>query len=263
MPKNNINLTSSEIASLWTAYMNDSMAKCILSYMLNHIQDEEIYPVIEQALAISIMHLEKLIFIFEQEDFAIPNGFTENDVNINAPSLYTDTFCLTYINHMAKAGLLAYSGFLSMSARDDMIKYFTTALAETSNLYNISTKVALIKGTFTKSPYVPVPKKQDYIDDKSYLSGFSLFSKQRPINSIEISNLFINIQTNLIGFKLALSFAQTSQIKEVQQYMLRGKEISQKHIKIFSSTLLDNNIQSPITSDACITNLLIHHFQTN
>lgn len=36
--------------------------------------------------------------------------------------------------------------------------------------------------------------------------------------------------------------------------MLQGKAISVKHIKIFTDALLDNNTQSPVSSDVSITN---------
>ncbi|MCT8136722.1 DUF3231 family protein [Anaerobacillus sp. CMMVII] len=260
MPKENISLTSSEIGSLWTSYMNDSMSKCVLSFMIKHVHDEDIYPVIEQALTLTKAHLEKLTLLFQAENYAIPTGFTESDLNPNAPSLYTDTFCLTYINHMAKVGMLGNSGFLSMSAREDLIDFYTSALVETTKLYNQGTKIALEKGVYVRSPYIPVPQKIDFIDKKNYFSGFSFLNKQRPLNSIEISHLFMNIQTNLIGMKLALSFAQTSPLKAVQEFMIRGSEISQKHVKVFSGTLLDNHIPSPISSDVCITDSTIPPF---
>ncbi|MBE2979041.1 DUF3231 family protein, partial [Priestia megaterium] len=111
MTKHQTQLTSSEIASIWTGYMNDSMSKCILSYFLKQIEDEDIRPVIQFAYDISFTHLEKLTNIFQQEKLPIPTAFTMgHDVNLNAPRLFTDSFMLTYINHMAKAGMLAYSG---------------------------------------------------------------------------------------------------------------------------------------------------------
>ena len=56
----------------------------------------------------------------------------------------------------------------------------------------------------------------------------------------------MNIQTNIIGSKLALSFAQTSQREKIQKWMLRGAEISEKHVQIFRKALLDNHIQPPV-----------------
>lgn len=261
MTKHQTQLTSSEIASIWTGYMNDSMSKCILSYFLKQIEDEDIRPVIQFAYDISFKHLEKLANIFKQEKLPIPTAFTMgHDVNLNAPRLFTDSFMLTYINHMAKAGMLAYSGFVSMSAREDIRTYFITGLQEVSALFNQSSIVALSKGVFIRSPYISYPTTTDYVDSKQYLSGFSFFSKQRPLNSMEISHLFMNIQTNLIGAKLSLAFGQTSPRKDVQDWMIRGSKIAEKHIQIFTKALLNNDIQSPISSDIAISDSTIPAF---
>lgn len=80
-----VHLTSAEIASLWTAYMNDSMSKCILGHMLKHIEDDDIKPAIRRAYDIASEHLKHLVEIFNEENYAIPNGFTSQDVNEEAP----------------------------------------------------------------------------------------------------------------------------------------------------------------------------------
>ena len=249
MDEKKINLTSSEIASLWTGYMNDSMSKCVLGFMLKYIEDPDIKPVIQYTYDLSSEHVEQLLVIFEQENYAIPTGFTEQDVNMNAPWLFSDVFCLTYVNHMAKVGMLSYSGFVSMSYREDIRNYFTKALNETATLYNQSLEIALAKGVNARHPYIEVPKVSDYVDSKKYYSGLNPLSEKRPLNAVEISHLYMNVMTNSIGVKLCLGFAQTSPTKEVQDFMIRGKDISEKHIKIFTTTLIDDNIQTPQVPD--------------
>ncbi len=254
MTENHIQLTSAEIASIWTGYINDSMSKCVLGYFLKTVEDEEIKAVIQYAYDLSSTHIEKLTTIFQEEQIPTPTGFTyDDDVNMNAPRLYTDPFMLIYINHMAKIGLLGYSGFVSMSARDDMRAYYREGLIETSELFERSSKVLLSKGLFVRAPYIAYPTTTDYVDSKKYLSGISLFSKQRPLNAVEISHLFMNIQTNVIGCKLAISFAQTSTRENLQKWMLRGRDISKKHIQVFTKALLNNDIQPPVSSDIAIT----------
>ncbi len=255
MTTNRMNLTSSELACIWTGYMNNSMAKCMLGYFLKDVRDEEMKAVFQFAYDIANSHTKQLTQLFNKEQLPLPVGFTiENDVNMNAPPLYTDMFILTYINHMAKVGLLAYSGFSAMSTRKDIRDHFIIGLQEISDLFDKSTEVALSKGLYVRAPYIPYPTRIDFVDSKSYLSGFSLFNKKRPLNSVEISHLFMNIQTNIIGNKLAQSFAQTSPREDVQKWMFRGADISKKHVKIFTSTLLNNNIQPPISPDLSITN---------
>ncbi|WP_188456904.1 DUF3231 family protein [Virgibacillus oceani] len=253
MTHDSTHLTSSEIASLWTAYMNDSMSRLVLNFMLKYMEDPEIKSVVQTAYDISVTHLEELEHIFDKESFAIPNGFSDRDVNMDAPWLFSDIFCLTYVNQMAKVGMLGYSGFLAMCAREDIRKYFTQGLSLTAELYNQSADTALAKGIFSRHPYIEVPKETDYVNDKSYFNGLNPFSEKRPLNTVEISHLYMNILTNSMGIKLCLAFAQTSPAKEIQEYMLRGKEISQKHIKIFSQTLLDNDIQTPRLPDISVS----------
>ncbi|KRG15235.1 hypothetical protein ACA30_08775 [Virgibacillus soli] len=255
-----IHLTSGEIASLWTGYMNDSMSKCILSFMLKYIEDPDIKPVVQYAYDISSNHLEQLVTIFENEQYAIPNGFSEQDVNTSAPWLFTDLFCLTYVNHMAKVGMLAYSGFVSMSYREDICHYFSQGLSEINHLYTESLKIALSKGVSARHPYIEVPKETDYVDSKRYLSGLNPFSGKRSLNSVEISHLYMNILTNSMGIKLCLAFAQTSPSKDVQDFMLRGKEISQKHIKIFVDTLLEDNIEAPRVPEVSVSDSITSTF---
>lgn len=81
----NIRLTSGEIASLWTNYMNDSMSKLILNFMIKDIKDKEILPIVQYARDMSNAHLNDFTKIFEVEEFAIPKAFGEDDVNMEAP----------------------------------------------------------------------------------------------------------------------------------------------------------------------------------
>lgn len=249
MNEKKVRLTSSEIGALWTGYMNDSMSKVVLGFMLKHIDDPDIKPVVQHAYDLSSTHLEKLESIFESEQYAIPNGFTEQDVNMNAPWLFTDVFCLTYINHVARVGMAGYSGFVAISYRKDIREYFLQGLNEVGNLYDQSTTIALLKGVNARHPYIEVPKETDYVDTKKYLSGLNPFNNTRPLNAVEISHLYLNVMTNAIGVKLCIAFAQTSPLKEVQDFMLRSKEVSQKHIKLFTDSLLKDDIETPHLPD--------------
>ncbi|CDO04639.1 hypothetical protein BN988_03204 [Oceanobacillus picturae] len=248
-----IHLDSGEIASLWTAYVNDSMSVRILQFMIQHTQDPDISPAIQHALDISEGHLKQLTAIFEAEEYAIPNGFTSKDVHLDAPWLFSDTFCLTYVSHMAKVGMLSYSGLLSMSTKPSIRDYFTTCLNQTASLYNQTVEIATHKGVNPRIPYIEIPKKADYINSKEYYSGLNPFSDKRPLNAIEISHLYMNALSNYVGMKLCLAFAQTSPNKKVQDFLLRSKEISKKHSKIFNSLLSDNNIATPQLPDVAVS----------
>lgn len=60
---------------------------------------------------------------------------------------------------------------------------------------------------------------------QQFLSGF--LGRKRALTSIEITQLFLNVQTNSIGKAQITGFAQISQNEEVKQYLARGKQIAQ------------------------------------
>ena len=253
MDEKNIHLTAAEIASVWTGYMNHTLAKSILSFMLKHIDDPEIKPVVQHAFDNFTNQIDQLHQIFEEENFAVPNGFTEKDVNMNAPWLFTDVFCLTYVTHMARIGMITYGGFVTMSTKKKIRDYSIQALQDMAALYDHAVEIALEKGINARHPYIESPKQIDYVDSKKYFSGLNPFSDKRPLNAVEISHLYMNIQTNEMGVRLCLAFAQTSPSKVVQVFMIRCKNISQKHIKIFVDSLMANDIGAPQVPDTAVS----------
>ncbi|WP_368901692.1 DUF3231 family protein [Oceanobacillus oncorhynchi] len=268
MNKKNIHLTAAEIASVWTGYLNDTLAKYILSFMLKHMDDPEIKPVVQHAFDNFTNQIELLEQIFEEENFATPNGFTEKDVNMSAPWLFTDVFCLTYVTHMARIGMITYSGFVAMSTKKEIRDYSIQAIQDMTSLYDHAVKIALEKGINSRPPYIEIPKETNYVNSKKYLSGLNPFSEKRPLNAVEISQLYMNIQTNEMGIKLCLAFAQTSPSKVVQDFMIRGRNISQKHIKMFVDNLMKDDLGAPQLPDVAVSDsttqtfsdkLMMHH----
>ncbi len=81
-------LTSAEMGKHWATYMGNSMAKCILSYFLQNVEDNDIKTLLENALKLSEDFLKITTEIFNKENFPIPKGFSQEDVNLGAPRLF-------------------------------------------------------------------------------------------------------------------------------------------------------------------------------
>jgi hypothetical protein len=90
--QHNTRLTSPEVASLWTQYIDDSMNICIKKHVLERVEDAEIRSVYEFAIGLSQKHIEKIKELLGQEKYPIPIGFTHEDVYSNAPRLFSDSF---------------------------------------------------------------------------------------------------------------------------------------------------------------------------
>jgi hypothetical protein len=244
-------ITSAELAQLWAQYMNDSGSVCVLTFFLEKAEDPEIKSVIESALQLSKTHIEKLTVFFNQEDYAVPYGFkVEEDVDLSAPKLYTDSYVLQFIHQMAKIGLTNYSASVASAVRADITDYYMECLSETMQLYKKSKDLLLAKGLYVRSPSIP-NEKVEFVNKQAFL--FDVIGEKRPLIVAEVGNLFANIQRNILGVATLIGFSQVAKDKEVTQFLLRGIDIGKKHIKIFGAKLEECNLPVPASLSAEVT----------
>ncbi|WP_349305541.1 DUF3231 family protein [Bacillus sp. FJAT-49736] len=257
--ENQIRLTAGEIAQLWVQYLNDSASICVLTYFLEKAEDNEIKPIIVYALELSKSHIKIITAILTEEKNVIPHGFTmEEDVDITAPRLYSDGFVLNFIHHMSKIGLILYSAAVAASVRNDIKTYYMNCLTETMELYKRSTELLLSKGLFIRSLNLPNLEKNEFVKKQWFM--LDVIGEKRPLVASEVDNLFTNLQRNAIGVSTLTGFCQVAQDKDVKQFLLKGIEIGNKHIRLFRGKLEECKLPTPMGWDAEITNSTTHTF---
>ncbi|PKR84143.1 DUF3231 family protein [Heyndrickxia camelliae] len=228
-------LTSAEIGGLWSTYMNSSMEWCLITYFLHHIKDSEIKAILEQALGYSNKRLNSLKELFSSENIPIPEGFTEKDLNLKAPPLFYDPFALTFVYSLSKMDLILYSFITTNICRLDLQEFFTITVKENTELYKSSTTLLLSKGLYDRPPKIPYPSEVEYVKKESYINGF--IGKKRPLNVVEITEIFSNIERNYFAILLCTGLLQVIKDPEIKEYLKNGKEISEKQINLFNDML--------------------------
>ncbi|MBM6619630.1 DUF3231 family protein [Bacillus suaedaesalsae] len=230
-----VKLTANEKAYLWTNYMVDSMAVCCLSYYIEKCEDSEIHDILSFALDLSKKHTQFVKETFTKEKYPVPIGFTEADVNLQAPKLFSDEFVLLYLHNLANEGLMYYSKALSMTAREDVHDFYVKCISSSTEL-NTRTKMLLLsKGLYIRPPYIPDSNHPEMIEELGFMKGF--LGKQRPLISMEIANLYFNLITLEVVKTLMIGFAQVASNKDVKDFITRGKDLCNKTIEQFSSIL--------------------------
>lgn len=244
--EHNVELTASEISNLWTSYQNDTMAMCGIRHFLQNIESDDIRSVLEYAFEISHQHVQYATQVFEKENYPVPHGFTKEDLNLDAPRLFSDKLYLIYILNMGKFGLTSYSLALSLSSRTDMIEFYSQCLDETKILHNRAKELAKEKGIYTRAPQIPRSKQIDFVSKDTFLTGY--FGERRPLLGVEIGNLVYNAKRNAVGQALITGFSQVVKDKQVRKYFEQGREIAGKHFEIFSSILHENYLSQGTTN---------------
>ncbi len=246
---NKESLTANELGLLWTQYIQNSMVVQLLRYFMKTAQDEDVKSIIDEASVISTESVTVCKRLLQEDGAPVPNGFNDEDVDLSAPSLFTDAFILTCIEHIGKVGLTTHGLSLGFSIREDIRKFMGKTLNDTIELFNHCVNTSKAKGYFVSSPQVNIEDETEYVESHKYFSPFH----KRSLNTVEITHLFENTKTNLIGEVLCKAFAQTTTSKEIKSYMEKGKQISKKHRKIFANTLEESDINPALPPSGMIT----------
>ncbi|NPV89785.1 MAG: DUF3231 family protein [Firmicutes bacterium] len=251
-------LTSAELGDLWTSYMFDSLLVCTLKSFLQHVEDPDISPLLKYTLKQSQKHVKWITDTFNQEQLPIPVGFTDKDVNLNAPRLYSDIFYPFYLEYLAKFGMTAYSLSLPLMARSDVREFTSNSIATSTEISNRVVEVLINKGLYVRPPYISVPKKVDFVNKKGFLGSW--LGKQRPLLATEILNIFGNLRSNVVMHTFCLGLAQVAELKDVRKHLLKGKELATNHIEILSGIMRDEDIPASTNWDAGITDSVVAPF---
>lgn len=249
--EHNAKLVSSEIAAMWGAYMQNSMANCIVRHFAEVNEDTDSTDIIQTAMKNCNFVMNEVKKIFELDNHALPIGFNDDDVNLNAGRLYSDLFTIRYIKYMSAAGTAAAAALLEVLARKDVRALFSKISQMFMQLYNDACELLLKKGAFIRSPTIPPMEKAEYIQDDSFLSG--LLGRHRPLTAVELAHISKNTETNSIGRTFVSGFSQTAQSPEVRKYMERGTEIAAKHETVFRDILIKDGVPLPSSWDSTIS----------
>ncbi len=240
-------LTSVEIGSLWNAYMSESFVHHLFVYFLKHMEDPVIKPTLINLVDATKDVLYLLKSVFEKEGIPVPRGFTSEDINLNAPRLFSDTFLIPLLKSMAKVSLQFFSLSYIDSTRKDMREFFRDALDRLVMHNQQAAELMLAKGTPVPPPYIPIPKKVDFVKNQDFLAGF--FGDKRPLSVLEINDIFLNAQSNALGKAILLGYSQVVKSTEIKKFITSLLAVSNKYYADLTKILLHENITVPPSMD--------------
>lgn len=243
--------TSVEMGKLWATYEGNSLSNVIIKHFLQHVEDEDIKTLLENALSLTEDFMEKIKEFLEKENFPLPLGYTEKDFHSEAPSLFEDEFYVHYLKYAAKAGLSIYAIALPLVMRLDIREFFIQCGMVTTELLGQINGLLMAKGFIIKPPVLPTPEKVDFIENKSYLDGFG--HKLRPLHALEVTHLYDNIENNVTSKALLIGFSQVARTQQVRDFFIKGIELTDKMVEQLKTKLHKENLPSPALLDHLVT----------
>lgn len=247
-----ISLTSSEIGQLWNTYMAQSMSKCMVSYFIAKCKNPDMRSILQLIVDTSNRHVNSITEIFNKENFPIPHGFTDEDFDVNAERLFSDTYMVLYSKFMTKYILINFSFSLASIYRPDILAFFKSCILDFTEITEKINIVLLSKGLLERTPYIPIPDRIEYIyPETGFFKG--ILGEKRPLNVLEIGHIFINANTRQYEDAMFMGFGQVTKSKILKDYFSRGKQITDKQTGILGSFLEDEDLPKPVNFDHLVT----------
>lgn len=248
-----VKLTAGELGHLWENYMNYSMSSVILEYFKNVAEQEDIRNLCTFALKNIETYTEQMQNLFTQEDYPLPTGFSDKDINTNAPKPVTDEFILFFLLNMAKVDLGVTAVSLTDAVRSDIRNIYHERMSEAMELHDMTTSSLLEKGLFVRPPLITSSNESDPMANEGFLANW-FRNEPRSSTAREANELHKNILSNHLGKSLLIALHQTNKNPKLKNLLLRGKELASKIIEELSNVLIQNDLPVAMTWDTHVLN---------
>ncbi|HZK53512.1 MAG TPA: DUF3231 family protein [Desulfosporosinus sp.] len=246
-------LTSWEVSSVLAGYMKGSLDQKFLQYFLETTEDGEIKKIVERMLNQTTLSIEETKAILIRENISIPLGFNDEDINVKAHKMFSDTFILYFCNEIVLITLSTFSSAISQCTRKDVRNYFQMSLEFALNMQNDMNDLMLSAGVCLRSPQIAIDNLVNIVDDNKYLSGF--FGNIRPINVAEIANLSRIIHRAQFSKMTFVAFAKIAESKKISLHFSKGRDEIQKVLDSLQEVLEKENIPLSASSDYVISDI--------
>ncbi|WP_163100432.1 DUF3231 family protein [Peribacillus alkalitolerans] len=239
MANHEIRYTSAEIGALWTTYLQTSATSCFYKHFLHYLKDDQIKNLIEEALSMNNDTIKALENMFTEEKFPIPHGFSDEDVNLTAPALFTELFALSFVYRAGQVIMNYFSMMMGKVARKDVYKFYEKCLSHSTELYEKSLNLMLAKGIYDRPANIDYPKGVEYLQHSTSILEHWL-GQNRPLNCLELSELFFSIERNSIGLVLLNGLIQVTKDPEIKEFLKKGMKLSEKQIDTYNEILKES-----------------------
>ncbi len=260
MMNNKSKIGASEFGALWVTYHKKTMILRFLEHFIHTSDNKKAKQLLTGLHGKLNSKVEEMKELIQKEGTVVPAAFSSEDINLDAPALFSEGFDIMFSRILKEISLGMYTLHIILSHRKDLLKLYKE-LSDLSQIYFAQfTEFLLEEGILQKPITVNLPKSTSFVTDKSYFKGSHLLGGKRQLNVVEFGFLYHGIETNVIGMKLMEGFSQCAKDEEVKKYFLKGKELSKEMISETEKILLQNDIQPNIPSGGTTTNSSVAPF---
>lgn len=242
-----IDLTSTEVANIWSAFLKNSMELRFFEYFFATAEDSQVQTVVKKMLNHAQDNLKKLESLFIAEKLEVPVGFTDKDVFIGTQKVFSDSYILFFVHDLTLLSLSSYPSAISDITRKDVRALFQGFIDFTVMIQNEMTELMLVKGIYLRPPQLAIASELVVVDSMKYLNGF--LGEPRPLNMPEIANLTRILYRAQFSKMVFVTFHHLATTKDLKQHFKKGRDEIEKVLDSLQEVLENENIPIAASGD--------------
>lgn len=232
-------LTASEITSLLTSFLNNTMAVVVTTDFLEKATDLSVRKMLQSALELATDEVRGAEQFLTNDQRALPEPFTEKDVDIQGPKYLSDDFVLLLKYRLAQDALPVYSLALSGSLHPEIRAFYKNCLCRTAELVDECATILIKKGMYHPVIHIPRTNESEKIHSQAFFGKF--FGKNRVLSAPEAFQFVYNYHSMEVLRELFRSFSQTNSA-DIKAHFRRGEEMASKHLNLIQVMLEKNEL---------------------
>ena len=247
---------SSEVGFLWNNYLAANMSTCFLTKWANEATDPDIKGALQTELDAAFNAWKETERLFGSVNYPTPLGFVvEEEVNINTPVLFSQTFTLLFTRMMQRMLMQHLVPAVTSAYRTDFQDFFQNQIKTASDRHRNYTEIALAKGILQKHPGIVQPDQAEKVLDKDFLgSYFDVFGDQRPLTAVEIGHLYSIMEIIQLVRTFHVGCSQVVKLDKVKNLLLKAKDVADHQLDDLGNLLKEQYVPCPSIPEILITN---------
>lgn len=229
-----VKLSASETINLMTSYMTNTMASVITADLLKKTENPTLQKVIAFGLEIANQGVEGAVSFLENDQQALPEPFTKDDILLPNSTYYTDNFVILLKFKLAQNGLNIYGIGLSTAIDQDVRVFYKGLLQKTAELVDQCINLLIQNGLHQPVIYLSKNEVSEKVQSQTFFG--KVFGKERSLSAQEILQLTNNYLSTEVFHEILCSFMQTKN-NTLRKHFERGKEICTSQLEAIQDKL--------------------------
>ncbi|TDL74910.1 DUF3231 family protein [Peribacillus frigoritolerans] len=226
-----------ELGSLWYLKSSSNMINLLIKYLIETSEDTDLKNILNEMYKISTYQEQEATQLLSEEGYKDTPFFSEDDIYSSTAKLFSDQLIIEILKHITSNGLRALA-VQYVELTDYKVKNFYKKLLndviqlDFSLLKLLDEKDLLQNNSFSY-------KKADERDGKLFKVAST---QRRPLNAVELANMFSSLQCNNVGVALCIGFSEVVEDMDTKKFILEGKKLAFYQSASLSDIYRENGI---------------------